>query len=399
MLRSAWTLLLSGALLTASACNKKEAKNTTPVTVPVAPEPWAPTTETFSRTGSPYTFKLINKSEMFTAATKKAMVDLFFDVYPMMVAYINPDAQKEVMVTIDPAYDGAAYASNGAIVIGAAFINDKPINIDVITHEVTHIIQFYKRSPHFMQEGLPDFVRHMIKTRSAETTWTIGPFNSQKYLYDGYTPASRFLIWVDNRIEKGIVLDADKTCRAGTYTPKFWWNRTGRSIEQLWDIYTRDPALDGTKTTLPAYVPVPGGQLSDGVYKITSKLSNLSLDVSGADISDNARLALWNYEEAPNQLMQFIHQGDGWYRVSPGHSAKVLDVLPVAGANVGQHPWTGSDKQLWKPVKNEDGSYHLINKQSGFAWEVSGSSGNAGAAIIQSAWTGMINQKWNFTQL
>lgn len=399
MLRSTWTILLSGALITATACNKSSTTVTPPVTLPELPGPWAPTTEIFTRTGSPYSFKLINKSEKFTNTTKTAMVDLFFDVYPMMVAYINPDAQKELLVTIDPAYNGAAYASEGGIVISADFINDKAINIDVITHEATHIIQNYKKAPHFMQEGLPDFVRHMIKTRSAETTWTIGAYSPQHRLHNGYTPASRFLIWVDNRIEKGIVLDADKACRAGTYTPKFWWDRTGRSIELLWDLYAKDPVLEGDKIILPEYVPVAGGNLADGVYKITSNLSQLSPDVSGGNVDDDAKVVQWTYEGNMNQLWQFIHQGDGWYRVSPGHSAKVLEIMPAAGALLIQNPWTGSDKQLWKPVKNEDGSWHLINKQSELAWEVAGSSGNAGANIIQNTWSGMISQKWNFIQL
>lgn len=396
MLRSISFLTIAILLIVASSCKKSGA-----ATQPVGPggteEPpkeWAPSTEVFTRTGSPYSFKLINKSKDLTEARKTAMLDHFFLVYPIMVNYLNPDALKQLVVTLDPDMDGVAHAINGEIFINAKWFMEKPEHIDVITHEGTHIVQDYKKSAILLQEGIPDFMRHMTGLPNVETGWNIGAYDPSHSLASGYTPASRFLVWLDNRIEKGIVLDADKACRAGTYTPKFWWTRTGRSVDALWELYASSPALDGPAITLPAYNPVPGGPLADGVYRIISTFSQLSVDVPSANVNNDVKLIQWAFESNANQFWQLIHEGDGWYRILTGHSGKVVEARGVAGGNILQSSRKNLDSQLWKPVKNSDDTWQLVNKGTGLCWEI---GGNAGAELKQQVWGNKQAQKWAIT--
>ncbi|MCW3465164.1 RICIN domain-containing protein [Chitinophaga nivalis] len=398
MFRFRRLLCISGCLLALASCSKNS-KDTLPepaaASLSAQAQAFVPVTETFTRPGSPFSFKLINNSPDFTLVTKTALVDLFFDVYPIMVAYLNPNAQKEVTVIIQPGHEYPGSASNGIITIDAAFINANPINIDVLTHEVTHIIQEYKVGPHFMAEGIPDFVRYMINTRSAAPGPIFGALEPRP-LSTGYNVASRFLVWIEKRVLPGAVLDADKACRAGTYTPKFWWTRTGRSIEQLWTIYTANSNYEGPAITLPPYVPVPGGILSDGAFKIINTMSLLTPDISRASTNDNADFMQWHYEGNMNQLWQLIHQGGNWYRISTGHSAKVLGAV---GNNIQQMEWTGNDQQQWKPVQNPDGSWLFINKQTGLIWDVANANNTAGSRIILGHQHGGSSQKWTLTAL
>lgn len=387
-------LTILGLVAATGACSKSgaAAQPEERTETPGPPKPWAPTTEIFTRQGSPYSFKLINKSQHLTESRKKAMIDHFFKVYPIMVEFLNPNALKQLVVTLDPDMDGIAHAINGEIFINAAWFMEKPEHIDVITHEGTHIVQDYKKSALFLQEGIPDFLRHKTGLPNVESTWNIGPYSQSHSLASGYTPASRFLVWLDDRIEKGIVLDADKACRAGTYTPKFWWTRTGRSVDELWDLYAANPALDGPVIALPVYTPVPGGAIADGVYSIISAFSQLAVDVPSAKVDDDVKLIQWNFERNANQFWQFIHVGEGWYRIHTGHSGKVAEAPAQPGSGIAQATRKNLDSQLWKPVKNADNTWQLVNKLTGLCWEISGSQG--GAALLQQAWAGKQNQKW-----
>ena len=56
---------------------------------------------------------------------------------------------------------------------------------------------------------------------------------------------------------------------------------------------------------------------------------------------------------------------DGYYKIESKLSGKVLDVANgsrTAGANVWQYSWNGSDAQLWRFVDAGDGKYYIQSK-------------------------------------
>ncbi|SEN55765.1 Ricin-type beta-trefoil lectin domain-like [bacterium A37T11] len=377
------------------SCSQKDLIS--PVTPVTGNTQTFPFTKIYSKPGSPFHIRITVEDSSTNLAYKDSMVNLFFQVYPMLVNYINPEAKDTVTVYIQT-YDGPpAYTSNGELHIRTDFFNEDLAHIDVITHEATHFVQNYKVSPMFLQEGLPDFVRHKLKIPSAEVGWELAGYKPSDKLSNYYAQASTFLVWLDNRVQQGAVMDADKACRAGTYTSKFWWDLIGISIEQLWDVYTNDP--DTTGSMISIVPPTSNGNLPSGVYTLLNRNSGFSADV-GLSSPDNLKpIIQWDANGKLNQQWQFVHVSDNWYRIFTGFSSKVIEVSLNGEAGVRQYEWVGTDNQLWKPVLNEDGSWSIVNKSSGLFLSVDGASTVRGANLIQESASTSLAQHWTLTKL
>ena len=74
---------------------------------------------------------------------------------------------------------------------------------------------------------------------------------------------------------------------------------------------------------------------------------------------------------------------DGYYKIESKLSGKVLDVANgsrTAGANVWQYSWNGSDAQLWRFVDAGDGKYYIQSKL-GTVLDVTSASAAAGTNV------------------
>ncbi|HEY3003714.1 MAG TPA: RICIN domain-containing protein [Kribbellaceae bacterium] len=76
----------------------------------------------------------------------------------------------------------------------------------------------------------------------------------------------------------------------------------------------------------------------------------------------------------------------------PGHST-------TAGTQLITWTLNGGANQKWTFTQQSDGSYTLVNGESGLCADVNGGSTSAGAAIIQWTCTGNTNQRWTLTRL
>jgi hypothetical protein len=76
----------------------------------------------------------------------------------------------------------------------------------------------------------------------------------------------------------------------------------------------------------------------------------------------------------------------------PGHSRTAGDQLVTWTAN-------GGANQSWQFTGQPDGSYQLVNGESGLCADVSGGSTAPGAQVIQYTCTGGSNQHWTLTRL
>ena len=54
---------------------------------------------------------------------------------------------------------------------------------------------------------------------------------------------ARFLAWVEKHGKPGIVVTLDKAMRDGTYTAETWPQQTGKTVDELWADYGKNPAL------------------------------------------------------------------------------------------------------------------------------------------------------------
>jgi len=152
---------------------------------------------------------------------------------------------RTLEVKIDTAYNGVAYAHNGKITISSEWLRKKPEDIDVITHEVMHIVQSYphKSGPGWLTEGIADYVRHVYGVDNKRAGWSLTGYSADNHYTQSYRITARFLLWITQKYDKTLVLKLDKHLREKTYHEELWEKYTGKSLEDLWKEYQSAPQL------------------------------------------------------------------------------------------------------------------------------------------------------------
>lgn len=200
------------------------------------------TEETITRKG--YTLVFINEDSLFSDVTKKKMIDAFFTVYPKEAATYNANTLKKVTFFIDPAYDGVAATGNGLARYNPAWLHKHPEDIDVVTHEVMHIVQAYpdNAGPGWLTEGIADYVRYDYGVNNVEAKWSLPAFAPTQHYSNSYRITARFLLWIEKQ-HIGTVKALDSAMRTKTYTEGIWKKLTGSTVDELWMAYSKNPAL------------------------------------------------------------------------------------------------------------------------------------------------------------
>lgn len=173
------------------------------------------------------------------------LVEIIFQVYPKLVRDFNPDARQELKVKIDTTYNGVAYAHNGEIVISSKWLRQRPEDLDLITHEVMHIIQSYPShaGPGWLTEGIADYVRHVYGVDNKGAKWSLPNFSPNQKYTDSYRVTARFLLWATQKYDEDLVVKLDRNLRNKTYSAELWKNYTGKTLDELWDLYTNNPTI------------------------------------------------------------------------------------------------------------------------------------------------------------
>ncbi|RFM30579.1 basic secretory protein-like protein [Deminuibacter soli] len=192
-----------------------------------------------------YTLIFINEDSAFSMVTKQKMVDAFFTVYPKEAARYNKATLKTVTFVIDPSYDGVAATGDGVARYNPIWLLKHPEDIDVVTHEVMHIVQAYPddAGPGWLTEGIADYVRYDYGVNNAAAKWALPAFAPTQHYDNAYRITARFLVWLEKNKKAGIVQTLDKSMRTKTYTPEIWKKLTGSTLDELWDAYAKQPAL------------------------------------------------------------------------------------------------------------------------------------------------------------
>ncbi|MFF7048053.1 RICIN domain-containing protein [Streptomyces griseorubiginosus] len=92
-------------------------------------------------------------------------------------------------------------------------------------------------------------------------------------------------------------------------------------------------------------------------------------------------------------------QHDRVYALTAAHSGKNAQVKSGSAADaaeVAQNVAADDPSQLWQAVSQSDGSFSLVNINSGKCMDVKGASTTAGEPVIQWPCTGRPNQRWTF---
>ena len=194
-----------------------------------------------------YTLIFVSNYAALDTVTKQNMINAFFTVYPKEVDRFNKASLTKIIFFVDTSYKGVAETGNGMARFNPKWLVDHPQDIDVVTHEVMHVVQAYKDyNPGWLTEGIADYVRYVYGVNNKGGGWTLPNYRANQSYENAYRVTARFLIWVEKNKYNRIVDDMDKAMREGTYTPELWAKLTGKTVEALWTEYAQNPALELT---------------------------------------------------------------------------------------------------------------------------------------------------------
>ncbi|HEY0177615.1 MAG TPA: basic secretory protein-like protein [Pedobacter sp.] len=199
--------------------------------------------EVFKKKG--YTLTFITQNNDFSPALKTRMVETFFQVYPLLKKEYNENTAKSVTFLIDTAYKGVAATTGTTVSFSPAYFKQHPQDVDVVTHEVMHIVQAYGSGdgPWWITEGIADYARYKYGVDNAGAKWTLPDYKSGQKYDNGYRVTARFFAWLEKNGYPGIVIKMDQNMRAHTYNEDLWKAQTTKTLYELWDSYALNPAI------------------------------------------------------------------------------------------------------------------------------------------------------------
>lgn len=223
-------------------------------------------TQTYKRQG--YTLTFVSQDPELDVKMKDRMVNAFFDVYPVLVKTFNPKAIKHVRFLVDTAYAGVAEASNGEVRYSSNWLRIHPEDIDVVTHEVMHLVQAYpgNSGPGWLTEGIADYVRYTFGVDTEGRKLFLPAFDSGQHYTNSYRITARFLVWLEKNVKLGVVKTLDKAMRTKTYSDQIWGQQTGKTLDQLWESYAQSPSIAQLQTS--SFTFTNGVIADDKVYQV-----------------------------------------------------------------------------------------------------------------------------------
>lgn len=192
-----------------------------------------------------YKLTFTNYDATLDTAEQQRLVNTFFIVYPELAKAYNKKTLKEVKMVIDTTYKGVAETDNGKVTISSEWLHKRPEDIDVVTHEVMHIVQDYGESsgPGWLTEGIADYARYKFGVNNPAAKWALPAYKPTQKYTDAYRVTARFLVWMEEKVKPGIVKDFNKQLRLHTFTDNSWKTATGKTLDELWAEYSTNPAI------------------------------------------------------------------------------------------------------------------------------------------------------------
>ncbi len=165
------------------------------------------------------------------------------------------------------------------------------------------------------------------------------------------------------------------------------------------NVYTVGSYKENTVASAPTF---NAANIKEGTYMIKSASTDKYLDVVGGKAENGTNVQLWGASgsEAHN-TWTIKSAGNGYYKIysKVGNGEYLLDLdrgLTANKTNIQIYKDTKSDAQLFKFVKQADGTYSIHTKASKDATvlDIAGASTDSGANIQAFVFSGGQNQKW-----
>jgi len=203
----------------------------------------AQTSQVFKKNG--YTLTVINQDAGFKPELREKLINTFWVVYPKLAKEYNPQTSKNITFIIDTNYNGVAATTDDKVTFSAKYMSAHPQDIDVVTHEVMHIVQAYgdTSGPGWLTEGIADYARYKFGVNNEGAKWSLPAYKSTQSYENSYRITARFLAWMEIKIKPGVVKALDSQMRKGTFTDETWKLLTGKTLNDLWTAYIANPVI------------------------------------------------------------------------------------------------------------------------------------------------------------
>lgn len=199
--------------------------------------------EVIKRNG--YTLVFESNYKGLDPVLKQRMIKTFFVVYPKLAKEYNPGTLKKVEFLVDTAYNGVAETSNGKVVYSSVWMKEHPEDIDVVTHEVMHIVQDYKNSvgPGWLTEGIADYARYKFGEDNAGANWALPELKQGHSYRNSYRITARFFAWIEKKVKPGTIKAVNESLRKRNYKEELWAELTHKDLDALWADYVKNPVI------------------------------------------------------------------------------------------------------------------------------------------------------------
>lgn len=144
----------------------------------------------------------------------------------------NPDIKLPHRFIINKTLEYAGYELDGDIYLNAEHFAKNPGDLGSIIHEMVHAVQRYDGEyPSWACEGIADYMRAWLGYNEQGVPRCSSYFPNYT---SGYQCAAALFRFIEREYDIEIIARADETMRHSSYDDSMFYDRTGKSLEELW---------------------------------------------------------------------------------------------------------------------------------------------------------------------
>lgn len=169
------------------------------------------------------------------------LIKAFDETYLKIWERFGEGEPFDITYSIESEYKGVAYTRHGKhIGLNPAWLTDHPEDIDCMTHELIHAAQHYPKYDYsWLVEGLADYGRDLFGVNNEAANWKLPEKYRGSKMTAGYRSTAAFLKFIEANYCADIIDFIHNALRAQTFTMELFKEKTGYSIEEMWDAYTK----------------------------------------------------------------------------------------------------------------------------------------------------------------
>jgi hypothetical protein len=129
---------------------------------------------------------------------------------------------------------GVAYTTGTVVTINYDYVSKHKDDLGMVAHELTHVIQKYRRGEGWITEGIADYVRYYVVEPGSKRAG----FNAERQSYKGgYQAAAGMIAWIEKTKGPGIVSKLNAALRTGKYSADFFKETVGGTPDEMWEAF------------------------------------------------------------------------------------------------------------------------------------------------------------------